>query len=362
MESVVSAVKAFRGRRVLVTGHTGFKGSWLTVLLHLYGAEVTGYALEPEEPSMFRALDLGQLCRGVIADVRDAERLLAVVDESRPEYVFHLAAQPVVLTSYEDPLTTLSTNVLGTANLLDAVRRIGRPCAVVVITSDKCYENRDWEYRYREIDRLGGHDIYSTSKAAAEMVVAGYRRSFFGGANAIRIASARAGNVIGGGDWVRHRIVPDCMRALGKGEPVLVRNPSSVRPWQHVLDPLSGYVELAARLAADDGPAYCDAWNFGPFDDGRTVEDLVNEILRTWGGGNWSSAKVEQPHEAHTLRLSIEKAHTRLGWTPRWDFETAVARTVEWYKAAAEGARAAELRELTRKQIEQHRGGVDAAQ
>jgi CDP-glucose 4,6-dehydratase len=351
----------FRGRRVFVTGHTGFKGSWLTVLLHLLGADVTGYALDAEEPSMFRALDIGSLCRSIIADIRDAERLAGAIAEAQPDFVFHLAAQPVVLTSYEEPLVTLSTNVIGTASVLDALRRSGRSCAVVIVTSDKCYENRDWEYRYREIDHLGGHDIYSTSKAAAELVVAGYRRSFFAVENAIRVASVRSGNVIGGGDWVLHRIVPDCIRALRRGEPIFVRNPRSVRPWQHVLDPITGYLQVAEKLASDDGAAFCDAWNFGPSSDEHTVEELVKSVIAAWGSGSWSTEDRDQPHEARMLRLSIEKARTRLCWRPRWSFDTAVARTVEWYKAADNGADSRSLLQLTESQIRQHAGGSDAA-
>lgn len=351
--SVDDLYQEFAGRRVLVTGHTGFKGSWLTLLLATAGAEVTGYALDAEEHSMFRALDLGALCRSEIADVRNADEVRRVIAAAKPHFVFHLAAQPLVLRSYEDPLGTLSTNVMGTANVLDALRQIGRPCAVVIVTSDKCYENRGGMHAYRETDQLGGHDLYSASKGAAELVAAAFRRSFFEATGDIRIATARAGNVIGGGDWTDHRIVPDCIRSLRAGQPVSVRNADAVRPWQHVLDALRGYLLLATRLAGPAGETYCDAWNFGPADEARSVRDVVQRVIARWGSGTWQSEPREQPHEAHVLRLSIEKAQARLGWKPSWDFETAVDRTVEWYKAA-DRADAEALRELTRSQIAQH--------
>jgi len=357
VEGLVAVHEAFGGRRVLVTGHTGFKGSWLLSLLQSCGAEVTGYALEAEEPSMFRALGLGGSCESVIADVHDADRLTEVVDASRPDFVFHLAAQPLVLASYEDPLATISTNVMGTANLLEALRRAGRPCAVVIVTTDKCYENQESVDGYRESDRLGGYDLYSTSKAAAELLTAAYRRSFFSNGE-IRVATARAGNVIGGGDWTRDRVVPDCIRALRQGEPVFVRNPQSVRPWQHVLDALAGYVALAERLAGPRGISFCEAWNFGPSDEARSVKEIVEAIIAEWGSGTWRTEPREQPHETHVLRLSIEKAQARLGWRPRWNFATAVARSVEWYKAC-ERADATALRELTRFQIAEHAGGPE---
>jgi CDP-glucose 4,6-dehydratase len=357
VEGVVTLHPAFAGRRVLVTGHTGFKGSWLVSLLHSCGAEVTGYALEAEEQSMFRALDLGSMCESIVADIRDAGRLAAVVRGGRPDFVFHLAAQPLVLASYEDPLATVSTNVMGTANVLEALRQAGHPCMAVVVTTDKCYENLESIDGYQESDRLGGHDLYSSSKAAAELVTAAYRRSFFSDGK-IRVATARAGNVIGGGDWTEDRIVPDCIRALRDGHPVFVRNPRSVRPWQHVLDALSGYMTLAERMAGTDGASYCEAWNFGPVDEARSVQEIVEAIIAEWGSGTWRTEPYEQPHETRTLRLSIEKAQARLGWRPRWNFEAAVARTVEWYKAYGR-ADAMALRELTHFQIEEHAGGPE---
>jgi len=352
---VESLVSAFRGRRVFVTGHTGFKGSWLTLWLTELGASVTGYALQPTDPSMFRALELQNLCDSHESDVRDYDGLAAALDAARPDFVFHLAAQPLVLASYQDPLSTIETNVIGTANLLEALRRIGRPCVVSIVTSDKCYENREWVYAYRENEPMGGHDVYSMSKGAAELVVAGYRRSFFAN-NEIRVASARAGNVIGGGDWAENRIVPDAIRALSKGATIDVRNPHAIRPWQHVLEPLGGYLLLAQKLA--ENPELSEAWNFGPLpDDARTVQELVERVIHAWGAGTWSTEQREQPHEAATLRLAIDKATARLQWRPRWHFAAAVDRTVAWYKAAHDGATAEELRQLTRTQIRDYLHG-----
>lgn len=342
MESVVNA---FRGKRVFVTGHTGLKGSWLTLWLNELGAQVTGYALPADDPSMFRQLALAQACESHESDIRDLDALTAALDHARPDFVFHLAAQSLVLTSYKDPLTTIQTNILGTANILEALRRLDRACTVIIVTSDKCYENREWVYAYRENEPMGGHDVYSMSKGAAELVVASYRRSF-----GLRVATARAGNVIGGGDWAENRIVPDAIRALSRKQPIDVRNPHAVRPWQHVLEPLGGYLELARQLNED--PTLADAWNFGPFtDDTRTVEELVDRVIYAWGEGTWTTRQREQPHEAGMLRLAIDKAMARLDWRPRWRFEEAIDRTVAWYKAAHDGATAEQLRELTRSQI-----------
>lgn len=327
------------GRRVFLTGHTGFKGSWLLLWLRKLGAEVTGYSLEAPARSMYRQLNLDHDCKSIIGDIRDRDRLAKALSDAQPDYVFHLAAQPLVLASYDDPLGTLQTNVIGTANLLDALRTMKRHCTVIVVTSDKCYENQSTSHK--EDDCLGGHDLYSASKAAAEIVTAAYRRSFN-----LNVATARAGNVIGGGDWADNRIVPDCIRALERKEPIRVRNPKFIRPWQHVLEPLSGYLALAEREASG-------AWNFGPADeDARTVEDVVNGIIRHWGEGEWTSEEHDQPQEAKTLRLNTEKAHKELGWSPRWPFDKAIEQTVAWYKAAHDGASAEQLRELTLQQIE----------
>ncbi len=367
---------AYAGKTVLLTGHTGFKGGWLALWLRELGAEVTGYALPPDPmPSLFLALGVDRFCRHVEGDVRDLARLRSVLHEVRPDFVFHLAAQPLVRLSYERPVETLQTNVLGTAHVLEAIRQEARPCAAVVVTSDKCYENREWIYGYREDEPVGGHDVYSMSKGAAELVVASYRRSFFPAAklaqHGVAIASARAGNVVGGGDWAQDRIVPDTIAALAAQRPVLVRNPAGVRPWQHVLEPLGGYLLLGARLAGVEagalGPAeagrgveprvpYCEAWNFGPRqEDARPVRELVEAVIGAWGSGSWEDRHdPKAPHEAGLLRLAIDKARARLGWAPRWRFEETVRRTVEWYRLFHAGAAKDELAALCRRQIREY--------
>jgi CDP-glucose 4,6-dehydratase len=334
--------EVYRGRRVLLTGHTGFKGGWLSLWLADLGADVTGYALRPAAgPTLFEAASVAARLRHREGDVGDLEGLRRAWSEADPEVVFHLAAQPLVRESYRDPLGTVRANVLGTANVLELARTSGRPVAVVVVTSDKCYENREWVHGYRETDPLGGHDVYSASKAAVEVLTSAWRRSF-GGDGRVVIASARAGNVIGGGDWAADRVVPDCVRRLAEGRPVPVRNPHAVRPWQHVLEPLSGYLLLGGRLlSADPAERACaaDAWNFGPPPgSARTVHDLVAEVLTAWGGGRWEDASdPSAPHEAGLLQLSTDKARALLGWRPRWDFTTTVRRTVEWYRAHLAG-------------------------
>jgi CDP-glucose 4,6-dehydratase len=338
-----------RDRRVFLTGHTGFKGSWLTWWLHLLGAKVTGFALEAEQPSMYRQLELDAICQSIIGDVRDRNALAEAVAKADPEFVFHLAAQPLVLESYRDPLGTIATNIVGTANLLDVLRVAGKPVVAVIVTSDKCYENDGRHVGFREGDPLGGHDIYSMSKGAAELVVSSYRRSFFDGGS-IRVGSARAGNVIGGGDWAESRLIPDCIRALIVGRVVSVRNPRSVRPWQHVIEPLRGYLLLALKMAGD--ASYCGAWNFGPADEeARSVEEIVRAVIGAWGEGSWAAADGERRHEAAVLRLNIDKARERLGWQPRWTMNDAVDATVAWYKAQQAGASRDDLRALTGQQI-----------
>jgi CDP-glucose 4,6-dehydratase len=342
-----SYADALAGRPVLVTGHTGFKGSWLAVWLHRLGARVTGYALPPAAPhSHFAACGVRALLVGHHeGDVRDGPTLERVVREARPEVIFHLAAQALVRDSYRAPRETFEVNVIGVASLLEAVRAAGGPCVVVVVTSDKCYENTGQVWGYREGDALGGHDPYSASKGAAEIVAAAYRRSFFPPQDLARhgvgVATARAGNVIGGGDWSRDRIVSDVVRCLLAGEPVPVRSPRAVRPWQHVLEPLSGYLTLAARMLAEPSPAWCDGWNFGPHGaDAVTVRELVEAFLAEWGGGTWQDVSdPQQPHEAHTLRLSIDKALAALGWRPRWGVAEAVRRTAAWYRLYHRGSR-----------------------
>jgi len=324
----------WRGRRVLVTGHTGFKGSWLTLWLTTLGARVAGFALEPDtSPSLFVQLGLVDAVDHRIGDIRDARAVADRVAEVRPEVVFHMAAQPLVRRSYAEPGLTWQTNVMGTVHLLEALRPIDHPCAVVIVTTDKVYENREWVHAYREPDRLGGHDPYSSSKAACELAADSWRKSFFAGRSPVRIASARAGNVIGGGDWAEDRIVPDLARALAANRPVTVRNPHSVRPWQHVLDPLSGYMTLARRLLESDDPELQSAFNFGPdASDARTVRELVDEAFATWPGEATWADQASGVHEARLLTLATAKARSILGWSPTWGFQRSVAETIAWYR------------------------------
>jgi CDP-glucose 4,6-dehydratase len=347
-----SLVSAFQGKRVFITGHTGFKGSWLSVWLLKMGARVHGYSLPPHgENALFSQLGLEKtLDRSVYSDLRDAGALKEAVSSAQPEYVFHLAAQPLVRHSYADPVGTFSSNVMGTVNLLEALRGLSEPCAAVFITTDKVYENREWLHGYREGDALGGHDPYSASKAAAEVVISSYRSSFFspdaafsGRAAPVAIASARAGNVIGGGDWAADRIVPDCARASAMGKTIHLRNANSTRPWQHVLEPLRGYLELGAqmqRALVNRSPhlsALCGAFNFGPnAKSNRSVRELVLEWLKHWPGKMEALSDASALHEAGKLHLSIDKAYHLLGWSPTWDFAETVAYTARWYREAFE--------------------------
>ena len=327
---------AYRGRRIWLTGDTGFKGSWLAFWLRRLGAEVLGIGLAPDtaEGPFVRA-GLEKLIRHENADIRDGAKMAALAKDFAPEVVFHLAAQALVRRSYADPVETFDTNVNGTVQVLEALRQAGNPCAVVVVTSDKCYRNREADYAYQEDDPLGGHDPYSASKGCAELVAASYRTAFFAPGGQIQLATARAGNVIGPGDWAADRIVPDAVRALRAGQPLPVRNPRAVRPWQHVLEPLSGYLRLGQALL-QQGAAVAEAWNFGPEPgSARSVSELAELFCRAWGpGAAWRPATAPgQPHEAHLLQLSIQKATARLDWRPRWDFETAVQRTAAGYRA-----------------------------
>lgn len=329
------------GKRVLVTGHTGFKGSWLTLWLNSLGAEVTGYALEPAaEPSLWRLLGLEGEIAGHRADVRNLPELTRIFGETHPDIVFHLAAQSLVRPSYEDPVGTYATNVMGTVHLLEAVRQTPGVRAVVNVTSDKCYENREWIWGYRENDPMGGRDPYSSSKGCAELVAAAYRSSFFErDADKIALASARAGNVIGGGDWAADRLVPDFVRATLGGSPVRIRNPGAIRPWQHVLEPLYGYLLLAERLWTD-GPAHTGGWNFGPAEeDAAAVGAVISSLVSLWGApAGWATDAGPHPHEARFLKLDSSKARSLLRWKPRLGLQTALAWTVEWYKNhAAQG-------------------------
>jgi CDP-glucose 4,6-dehydratase len=327
---------AYAGRRVLVTGHTGFKGSWLALWLHELGAEVTGISLDPETVPNHWDL-LGLPVRDLRCDIRDAGRLATAVAEAKPEIVFHLAAQALVRRSYRAPLDTWTTNVIGTANLLDACRGVSDLKAVVVVTTDKVYQNNEWPWGYRENDALGGHDPYSASKAAAELVVASYRKSFFSAENSPLIASARAGNVIGGGDWSEDRLIPDIVRATARGESVEIRAPRAIRPWQHVLECLAGYLVLGRRLLARDA-AFAEAWNFGPeAADSRSVEEVLHAMRSHWPQFSWHMSNATHPHEAGLLQLDTAKARSRLHWCPVWTLEETLEKTATWYQAHFSG-------------------------
>ena len=329
-------------KRVLLTGHTGFKGSWLGLWLTELGAKVSGVGLRPEgTPSLFSQLELDKrLQNHHIADIRNIQEITSIVEATKPQVVLHLAAQALVRRSYTDPLGTWTTNVLGTLNLLEALRSLRENCAVVVVTTDKVYANKEWDYGYRENDRLGGYDPYSASKAAAELAVASWRSSFCGidrhQTPYLAIATARAGNVIGGGDWASDRIVPDAVRALSESREIEVRNPQATRPWQHVLEPLSGYLLLAEKLASEEpmNNRYADAFNFGPnLEANRSVRELIEEMMIHWRGQWKDISNSREPHEATRLHLQIDKVKHQLGWEPRWDFQTTIARTMNWYKA-----------------------------
>lgn len=348
----------FENKTVFVTGHTGFKGSWLCEWLLFLNAKVVGFSLPPDaSPSLFEQLRLADRLHHRLGDIREPASLRAAIEASQPDFVFHLAAQPLVRRSYREPVETYSTNVTGTINLIEALRSLTKPCTALFITTDKCYENRDWVYGYRENDSLGGHDPYSSSKAAAEIAIASWRRSFFQN-HPVRIASARAGNVIGGGDWAADRIVPDCMRALTLGQPVLLRNPNSTRPWQHALEPLSGYLWLAAKLSQPDAPLGTDpdaldsAFNFGPGPDAnRTVRELVEEILRHWPGQWTDGSESTAPHESRLLQLSCDKASALLDWQPTWGFADAILETTRWYQDVMRSGGAGFASRITSSQI-----------
>lgn len=340
----------WQGRRVFVTGHTGFKGSWLVTILRSFGAEVTGFALAPPTaPSMFDVLGIEQDIEHVVGDIRDGAHLVAAMAAAAPDTVFHMAAQPLVRQSYVDPVETYATNVMGTVNVLEAVRATASVRQVVSVTTDKCYENREWPWPYREYEALGGFDPYSSSKACAEHVTSAYRNSFLR-ARGVQVASARAGNVIGGGDWANDRLVPDFFRAADKGEPVHCRFPAALRPWQHVLEPVSGYVTLAEVLATR-GEDAAEAWNFGPSeDDAMTVSWILDRLTGYYGGPGWTRDGNEHPHEAGLLKLDSSKARQRLGWRPRWRLDRALEQTVAWHRAWRDGA---DMRRTTLDQIDQ---------
>jgi CDP-glucose 4,6-dehydratase len=345
----------WRGKRVFVTGHTGFKGSWLCLWLQQMGAKVTGYALpSPTNPGMFEAARVAEGMTSIIGDVRDLDHLARSLAEHEPEIVLHLAAQPLVRLSYREPVETYSTNVMGTVHLLEAVRRTPSVRAVVNVTSDKCYENREWVWGYRETEPMGGFDPYSNSKGCAELVTDAFRNSYFHPAkyaeHGVALASGRAGNVIGGGDWAGDRLIPDMMRAISAGVPVEIRNPHAIRPWQHVLEPLSGYLVLAQRLH-EEGAKFCGGWNFGPHDtDTQPVQWIVEHLVEQWGdGAAWRRDPSPQPHEATYLKLDCSKAKSLLGWSPRLTLSQAIDFVVEWHKAYIKDA---DMRALSLSQIE----------
>lgn len=352
----------WQGKRVFLTGHTGFKGSWLSLWLQQLGADLCGFSLgPPTNPNLFEAACIARQMKSLTGDIRDLAALSLAMVEHRPEIVIHLAAQPLVRQSYEDPIETYSTNVMGTVNVLEAVRRTDSVRAVVVITTDKCYENVNWEWAYREIDRLGGHDPYSNSKACAELVVSAFRDSYFHperySQHGVAIASTRAGNVIGGGDWADDRLVPDIMRALLSNEYVRIRNPHAIRPWQHVLEPLRGYLKLCECLY-EIGPGYGEAWNFGPeYSDAAPVLKIVECIGEMWGkGARWKVDEGEHPHEAQMLKLEWSKAAARLKWRPALTLRNALRMTTDWYRAWANNA---EMRRFTEEQLEAYRSIVE---
>ena len=344
----------WRGRKVFVTGHTGFKGSWLSIWLQALGAELTGYALPPPtDPSLF---ELAHVADGMTShedDVRDLESLRRAILAAQPEIILHLAAQPLVRYSYENPVETYAVNVMGTVHVLESVRACSSVRAVVAVTSDKCYENREWVWGYRETDPMGGYDPYSSSKGCAELVTSAYRSAFFNATTLahqrVSVCSARAGNVIGGGDWAEDRLIPDMIRAFAERRPVVIRNPHAIRPWQHVLEPLEGYLCLAEKLY-EEGPGWAESWNFGPSeDDARTVVWIVRRITALWGeGATWLEDTDEHPHEAGYLKLDVSKARHRLGWRPRWGLDQALRATVDWYRAYRRGE---DMRRVSIQQI-----------
>jgi CDP-glucose 4,6-dehydratase len=336
---MVGELNIFRGKRVLITGDTGFKGSWLSLWLSRLGAQVSGYALPPERiDDHFNLLKLRERIAHQDGDIRDLQRLENCFERTQPEFVFHLAAQALVRRSYREPKETFDTNIGGSVNVLECVRASPSVRSLVYITSDKCYKNREWTWGYRENDELGGRDPYSASKAAAELVFCAYGDSFFQTREGLGFASTRAGNVIGGGDWSQDRIVPDCVRALGCGRPIVLRKPNATRPWQHVLEPLSGYLTLAAALYREP-KRFSSAWNFGPHSEANhTVHDLAQTIIAEWGSGVIEAqTSAVDPHEAGLLHLNCDKAYHALGWQPRWDFARTVHETVAWYRAMATG-------------------------
>jgi CDP-glucose 4,6-dehydratase len=347
----------WRGRKVFLTGHTGFKGSWLALWLDVLGADVTGYSLDPPtDPSLFRQANVAECLRSIRGDVRDFQQLKSAMAECRPEVILHMAAQSVVRSGYDDPIETYSTNVMGTVHVFEALRQLNLPSVVVNVTSDKCYLNREWAWGYREDEEMGGRDPYSNSKSCAELVTTAYRESFFPTAaihrHGVALGSARAGNAIGGGDWTTNQLIPDLIRAFLTGKPCSIRSPSAVRPWQFVLEPLNGYLTLAEHLAKD-APRFAGGWNFGPLDaDARPVSWIADALVQSWGNGaSWNRDAGEHPREANFLKLDASLARSQLNWQPRLPLQQALEWIVEWYRGFQAGA---DLRTLTRTQIDQY--------
>ena len=347
----------WKGKKVLITGHTGFKGSWLSLWLNNMGADIVGVSLEPPtKPSLYEQAQVADGMISLRGDIRDLDKMKSIFSEHQPEIVFHLAAQPLVRYSYSEPVETYATNVMGTLHILEAIRECQSVHAAVMITTDKCYDNKEWEWGYRENEPMGGHDPYSSSKGCAELLIASYRDSYFSAqeysSHKTSIATARAGNVIGGGDWAEDRLIPDIIRAFEKNEPVRIRNPNSIRPWQHVLEPLAGYIELAERLYAD-GMRWAGAWNFGPREeDAKPVDWIVKEMTKGWGGhATWSIDEGDHPHEANYLKLDCSKAHTKLKWQPRWGLKQALKSIVLWHKEAKSKT---SVKNLCQKQINEY--------
>lgn len=357
MEGLEVSSGFWRGKKVFMTGHTGFKGSWLSLWLQQMGAQVTGFALPPPTtPSLFEVANVAQGMVSIVGDIRDGDALSKSMRDAGPEVVIHMAAQPLVRYSYANPVETYSTNVMGTVNVLEAVRQTPSVRAVVNVTSDKCYENNEWVWGYRENEPMGGFDPYSNSKGCAELVASAYRNSFFNPGkydeHHVALGSVRAGNVIGGGDWAADRLIPDILRAISENSPVIIRSPNSIRPWQHVLEPLSGYLLLAQRLY-EDGVAYAEGWNFGPHDeDAKPVQWIVERLTEAWGdGASWQLDGREHPHEAHYLKLDCSKAKMRLNWQPRWHLSQALEMIVAWQRAWLAKQ---DMRNFTLSQIEQY--------
>lgn len=360
--SIASVNPSFwNGKRVFLTGHTGFKGGWLSLWLASMGAKVAGYALAPNTtPNYFEVAEVqGDLEQSHIADIRDLEKLQKAMADARPEIVIHMAAQPLVRYSYANPVETYATNVMGTVHVLESIRALDCVRAVVVVTTDKCYENKEWAWGYRENEPMGGHDPYSNSKGCAELVTSAYRQSYFSPEkytqHGVAVASARAGNVIGGGDWSEDRLIPDAIKAFEAKEALMIRNPLATRPWQHVLEPLSGYLVLAQALY-QEGAKFDGGWNFGPRDDdARSVQEVVNLLIQNWGSAaSWTQDQSEQPHEAHSLKLDCSKARQYLNWAPKWSLERAIEKITEWQHGFQNQV---DMKKLSQEQIKMYLKG-----